>query len=312
MAGERALPLLVILGPTASGKTGAGIAVGQALSGEIVSADSRQIYRYMDIGSAKPTPEQRALVPHHLLDLVDPDQTLSVAAWLAQAHAAIADIHARGRLPLLVGGTGQYITALIEGWTIPRVPPDEQLRADLEHFAAEHGAMALHDRLRAHDPAGADSIHPNNVRRVIRALEVCAATGKRWSDLRRKQPPPYRIRQYGLTMAREQLYARADARLDQMMTDGFLDEVHDLLARGYGRELPSMSGLGYAELTAHLLDGEPLDAAVLRAKHNTHDFIRRQYTWFRGHDGGKILWQDGETLAINALIEDAAGWLKQE
>ncbi|MCA9904401.1 MAG: tRNA (adenosine(37)-N6)-dimethylallyltransferase MiaA [Anaerolineae bacterium] len=312
MAGERALPLIVILGPTASGKTGAGIAMGQTLDGEIVSADSRQIYRYMDIGSAKPTPEQRALVPHHLLDLVDPDQTLSMAEWLAQAQAVIADIHARGRLPLLVGGTGQYITALIEGWSIPRVPPDEQLRADLEQFAAEHGAIALHERLRALDPAGAETIHPNNIRRVIRALEVCEATGARWSDLQRKQPPPYRIRQYGLTMAREQLYARADARLDQMLVDGFLEEVRRLFEQGYHRELPSMSGLGYAELTAHLLDGEPLDAAVLRAKHNTHDFIRRQYTWFRGHDGGKILWQDVETLAINALIEDAAGWLKQE
>ena len=313
LAGEHPQPaLIVILGPTAGGKTDAGIALALALGGEIISADSRQVYRTMDIGSAKPTPEQRAQTPHHLLDLVDPDQPLSLAEWLTHARAVIADLHARGQLPLLVGGTGQYITALIEGWTIPRVLPDAALRAELEAYADAHGPAALHEQLRALDPAAADSIHPNNVRRVVRALEVCRATGARWSDLQRKQPPPFRIRQYGLTMARETLYSRADARFDRMMEMGFLDEVRRLLAMGYDRALPSMSGLGYAELTAHLLDGEPLDEAVTRAKGNTHDFIRRQYTWFRGHDGGKIRWQDAATLAINALVDDAARWLNQE
>ncbi|MCC6613061.1 MAG: tRNA (adenosine(37)-N6)-dimethylallyltransferase MiaA [Anaerolineae bacterium] len=313
MAGDdRALPpLIVVLGPTASGKTDAGIALAQALGGEILSADSRQVYRQMDIGSAKPTPEQRAQATHHLLDLVDPDRPLSLADWLGQARTIIADVHARGRLPLVVGGTGQYITALIEGWSIPRVPPDDALRAELAALAEALGTAALHDRLRALDPEAADSIHPNNLRRVIRALEVCHATGARWSDLQRKQPPRFRIRQYGLTLAREALYERADSRFDRMMELGFLDEVRHLLALGYDRRLPSMSGLGYAELSAHLLDGEPLDEAVLRAKHNTHDFIRRQYTWFRGHDGGKILWQDMAALAINALVDDAARWLHQ-
>jgi len=312
LAGDDHLPpLMVVLGPTASGKTDAGIALARVLDGAIISADSRQVYRQMDIGSAKPTPQQRAQATHHLLDLVDPDQPLSLADWLAQARAVIADLHGRGQLPLVVGGTGQYITALIEGWTIPRVPPDDALRAELAAFAEAHGAAALHDRLRALDPEGAEGIHPNNVRRVIRALEVCQTTGQRWSDLQRKQPPPFRIRQYGLTMARAALYTRADARFDRMMEMGFLDEVRCLLAMGYARDLPSMSGLGYAELSAHLLDGEPLDEAVARAKHNTHDFIRRQYTWFRGHDRGKILWQDVAALAINALVDDAARWLHQ-
>lgn len=308
---ELRTPLLVILGPTASGKTGLAIEVAQVVGGEIVGADSRQIYRQMDIGTAKPTAAQRAAAPHHLLDLVDPDQDFSVADYLDRAHAVIADIHARGRLPMLVGGTGQYITALLEGWTIPRVPADTALRAELEVFAAAEGVIALHDRLRALDPAAANNIHPNNVRRVIRALEVCQATGQRYSDLQQKHPPPYRVLQIGLDMARAALYARADARFDQMMADGFPDEVRGLLDRGYDRALPSMSGLGYAELVAHVLDGEPLDAAVTRAKHNTHDFIRRQLTWFRGHDGGAIQWQDAAALDINGLIAHIQRWLSE-
>ncbi len=308
LAGE--LPLLVILGPTASGKTGLGIALAQALAGEIVSADSRQVYRHMDIGTAKPTPEQRAAVPHHLLDLVDPDEPFGLAEFLDAARPVIAEIAGRGRLPLVVGGTGQYITALIEGWSVPHVAPNPHLRAELEAYAAARGAQALHDRLRAIDPQAADLIHPNNVRRVVRALEVCQTTSQRFSDLRRKQPPPYRVRQIGLTLARERLYARADQRFDAMMAAGLLDEVRGLLARGYDRRLPSMSGLGYAELTAHLLDGEPLAESIQRAKHNTHDFIRRQYTWFHGHDDG-IAWHEADALEAEALIRDLRAWLAE-
>jgi tRNA dimethylallyltransferase len=294
-------PLLVILGPTASGKTGLAVEIAQALGGEILSADSRQVYRQMDIGTAKPTPEQRATAPHHLLDLVDPDEPFAVADFLDHAKPLIDNLHAAGKLPMLVGGTGQYITALLEGWTIPRVPPNAALRAELEAYAAEHGAAALHQRLRAVDPDSAEAIHMNNVRRVVRALEVHQIAGERYSDLQRKQPPPYHVWQVGLTMEREQLYARADARFDEMMTRSLLDEVRRLLDTGYDRVLPSMSGLGYAELTAHLLDGEPLESAVQRAKYNTHEFIRRQYSWFRGHDSG-IDWRDSETIDINKAI----------
>ncbi|MBP8973644.1 MAG: tRNA (adenosine(37)-N6)-dimethylallyltransferase MiaA, partial [Anaerolineae bacterium] len=180
------MPLVVILGPTAVGKTALAIHVANALSGEIVSADSRQVYRYMDIGTAKPTPDELAAVPHHLIDLVTPDQPYSLAEYQRAAYRAIQDIRARARLPLLVGGTGQYLTAVLEGWGIPEVPPDASLRAELESFAAAQGARALHDRLRAVDPVAAGRIDYRNIRRVVRALEVCLLTGTPITVLQRK------------------------------------------------------------------------------------------------------------------------------
>lgn len=298
-------PLLVILGPTGVGKTDLAIAIAQALNGEIIGADSRQIYRYMDIGTAKPTPAERAQAPHHLLDVVDPDENLALAQYQHLAYAAIDAIHAQGRLPMLVGGTGQYITAVIEGWSIPAVPPNEALRAELEAYAAEHGAEALHLRLQALDPAAAAAIHHNNVRRVIRALEVCIEAGQPISELQQKRPPPYSVVQHGLTMDKIRLLERADRRVDAMMAAGFLDEVRRLLEMGYQRKLPSMSGLGYAQLAAHLLDDAALEECVATTKRDTHDFIRRQYTWFRGHDSG-IVWHDVEELDRTALINELA------
>lgn len=303
-------PLIVLLGPTASGKTDLAITIAEAIGGEIIGADSRQIYRYMDIGTAKPTPTQRARVPHHLIDIADPDENPGLATYQRLAYAAIDATHARGRIPLLVGGTGQYITAVVEGWSIPEVPPNEALRAELEAHAAAHGAPALHERLRALDPDAAANIDARNVRRVVRALEVCIETGTPISVLQRKQPPPYRMRQYGLALDRDQLRARADARLDAMLAAGFVDEVRTLLDRGYDRALPSMSGLGYTELAAHLLDGLPLAEAVTAARSNTYDFIRRQMTWFRGHDDG-IIWLDAETLAPGAIITGLRAWLEE-
>ncbi|MBL8161847.1 MAG: tRNA (adenosine(37)-N6)-dimethylallyltransferase MiaA [Anaerolineae bacterium] len=289
MAGEKSL--LVILGPTSSGKTDLAIQIARRLNGEIIGADSRQVYRQMDIGTAKPTPEQFATVPHHLFDIVDPDERLALATYQRTAYEVIDAVHQRGRLPMLVGGTGQYITAVAEGWSIPEVPPDDTLRAELETFAAEHGSPALHERLAQLDPTAAAQIDHRNVRRVIRALEVCILTGQQMSELQRKRPPPFRVITHGLTLERDLLYARADTRVDQMMQARFLDEVRALLDRGYDRKLPSMSGLGYAQLAAHILDGAPLETAVTETKHATHDFIRRQYTWFRGHDSG-ILWHN--------------------
>lgn len=301
--------LIVILGPTASGKTDLAIALANALDGEIIGADSRQIYRYMDIGTAKPTPQQRQQAPHHLIDIVDPDENLGLAQYQHLAYAAIDDIHARSSVPLLVGGTGQYITAVVEGWSIPEVPPNEALRAELEAFASQHGSEALHRRLQEADPAAAQATHHHNVRRVVRYLEIYLETGTPVSELQRKHPPPYPILQYGLRLARDRLYDRADQRFDQMVQQGFVDEVRQLLDMGYNRKLPSMSGLGYRELAAHLLDGLPLDEAVTAAKNATHDFIRRQITWFRGHDSG-IHWHDVETLNVAGLIESSGGWLE--
>lgn len=299
--------LVVLLGPTASGKTELALQLAERFNGEIVGADSRQIYRGLDIGSAKPTPEQRARARHHLIDVVEPDQTLTLTEYQALANAAIVEIAGRGRLPLLVGGTGQYLTALLEGWTAPQVPPDPALRAELEGFAAEHGGPALYARLLDADPAAADLIDPRNLRRVIRALEVIAATGQPFTAQRQRHPPPYEVLRFGLTLDRDRLYARADRRLDQMMEAGFLDEVRGLLARGVDRRLPSMSALGYAQLCAHLLDGLPLADALERARFATHDFIRRQYTWFRGHERG-ARWLDAEAAA-GPLLDETGRWL---
>jgi len=300
-------PLLTIVGPTAVGKTGLAIEIAKLMGGEIVGADSRQIYRQMDIGTAKPTREQQAQIPHHLLDVVEPDDNLTLAQYQRLARQAIEDIHQRGRVPMLVGGTGQYVTALVEGWSIPEVAPNEALRQELEGFAAADGAEALHKRLQNIDPTAAANIDYRNIRRVIRALEVCIETGQPISELQRKNPPDYDMLHIGVTMGREALYVQADTRIDMMMADGFLPEVQKLLDRGYNRKLPSMSGLGYAELTSHLLDGVQLDEAVSRTKHNTHDFIRRQYTWFRGHDPG-IMWHNMQTDRFENLLEMITRW----
>lgn len=302
------IPLIVVLGPTAVGKTTLALELAQALNGEIVNADSRQVYRYMDIGTAKPTPAQQALITHHLLDIRKPNETLSLVEYQTLARAAIDDSCRRGCVPLLVGGTGQYITGLIEGWSAPPVAPNPALRAELEAFAAQHGAAALHDILRQRDPIAANSIDYRNVRRVVRALEVCIESGTPFSQQQVRKPPAYRLRQYGLTMNRERLYLRADQRLANMMSQGFLEEVRGLLEMGYNRTLPAMSALGYAQLAQHLTADVPLDAALAEIRRATRAFIRRQYTWFRQHDAG-IIWHDVEDLDISALIRSATEWL---
>jgi len=303
-------PLVILLGATGTGKTHLALELAQALDGEIIGADSRQVYRYMDIGTAKPSRAQQALVRHHLIDIVNPDKPLSLAQYLNAARTCIADVHARGKLPLLVGGSGQYITALEEGWTIPRAPPNPALRAELEAYTRRYSRAALHAWLRRVDAPAARKIHPNNSRRVIRALEVQAVTGQRISDLQARQAPPYRICRLGLYMARERLYPRVDARVDAMLAAGFLQEVARLLAMGYTRDLPAMSGLGYMQLTAHLLDGCPLDVAIERTKFATHEYIRQQDVWFRGHDNG-ILWHNGASLQPEQLIDWLREWLAE-
>ncbi|HMQ33838.1 MAG TPA: tRNA (adenosine(37)-N6)-dimethylallyltransferase MiaA [Chloroflexaceae bacterium] len=273
--------LTAIVGPTAVGKTALAVAMAARLGGEIVSADSRQVYRHMDIGTAKPTPAERAAAPHHLIDIVEPDQEFSLATYQELALAAIGDVAARGRAPFLVGGTGQYLAALLEGWQIPRVAPQPELRAALEREAAELGAAALHGRLAAVDPAAAAQIAPANLRRVIRALEVHAVTGRPISAQQARVPPPFALRTIWLARPRAELYARADARVDAMVAAGLADEVAGLLRRGYGWELPAMSGLGYAQLRPFFEGTATLAACVERLKFDTHAFIRRQGAWFR-------------------------------
>jgi len=302
-------PLIVIVGPTAVGKTSLALRLGQTLDAEVVSADSRQVYRGMDIGTAKPTLEERRLVPHHLIDVVDPDEPFGLAQYQTMAYAAISDVLARGRLPLLVGGSGQYVRAVVEGWGIPRVPPDQELRDELYRQAEAQGSEALHARLSALDPVAAERIDPRNVRRVVRALEVCLCTGERISDLQRRHPPPYRILQIGLTMPRPSLYRRIDERVDRMLAAGLVAEVQSLVARGYDYELPSMSGLGYRQIGAYLRGEISLDEAVHLIKRETRRFVRQQYNWFR-LDDERIRWFDVEVIPpgeIEAVVREFVG-----
>lgn len=281
MRQQQHIPVLVVVGPTAVGKTALAIALAQALDGEIISADSRQVYRGMDIGTAKPSAAERAATPHHLIDVVNPNEEFSLALYQDLATAAIAEVATRDRLPLLVGGTGQYLAALLEGWQIPRVAPQPELRAALEHEAAQYGAPALHTRLALVDPVAAASILPTNVRRVIRALEVHELTGQPISEQQQKQPPPYRTKTLWLTRPAAELYDRIDTRVDAMLAAGLLAEVRGLVERGYGWELPAMSGLGYREFQPHLTGQTTLNDAITRLKFDTHAFARRQPGWFR-------------------------------
>lgn len=274
-------PLLAIVGPTAVGKTALAIALAQELGGEIISADSRQIYRRMDIGTAKPSAQERAAIPHHLIDVAEPDEDFSLGVYQDLAYAAIADITARGRLPLLVGGTGQYAAAVLQGWQIPRVAPQPELRAALEHEAQLYGAAALHARLAQIDPAAAQGILPSNTRRVIRALEVYQVTGQPISSQQSMQPPPYAVASLWLKLPPASLYSRIDSRVDLMVAAGLPNEVRGLLAAGYGWELPSMSGLGYREFQPYFAGESTLEQVVERLKFNTHAFARRQPNWFR-------------------------------
>ena len=227
------LPLVLIVGPTAVGKTELAIQLAERLNGEIVSADSRLFYRGLDIGTAKPTPEEQARVPHHLIDIADPNEILSLAVFQMKAHEAIADIHTRNKIPFLVGGTGQYIRAVTEGWTPPEVEPDERLRGELEKMKEERGTYWLHDKLRNLDPEAAQEIDPRNYRRTVRALEVILTTGKRFSEQRGQSESPYHLITVGLTRPRPELYERVDQRIDAMFENGFLQEVKGLLAAGY-------------------------------------------------------------------------------
>lgn len=308
--GER-FPLLVIVGPTAVGKTTLSLYLAERLGGEVVSADSRLFYRGMDIGTAKPTLDERARVPHHLIDIADPDETVGLAQFKELAHGTIAGIHARGRLSLLVGGTGQYVRAVVEGWTPPAVPPDPALRAELEEEARRRGVQALHDRLAALDREAAARIDPRNVRRVIRALEVCLVTGRPFSAQRARRPPPYRTLQIGLTMDRVVLYARADARVEAMMRAGLLEEVRRLVEAGYGWDLPAMSGLGYAQFRPYFEGQATLEAVVAEIKRATRRFIRHQYNWFRPSDR-RIRWFDVSRATPEEIEGFVRGWLEAD
>lgn len=295
-------PLVVIVGPTAVGKTGLSLQIARDFEVEIISADSRQIYRRLDIGTAKPTLEEQAVAPHHLVDVVDPDEVLTLADFQERAYAALEIIHRRRRLPLLVGGTGQWVWSVVEGWNIPRVPPDTKLRTELEAEAQLNGAQTLHAQLAVVDPQAAQKIDPRNVRRVIRALEVYRKTGIPISQHQQKQTPPYHILPLGLTMSREIVYERIDRRVDKMMEMGLLEEVRGLNEAGYGWNAPAMLGLGYRQLGQYLRAEISLEEAVTLIKRETRRFVRQQYNWFR-LDDGRIHWFD-ITLGLSKKYQE--------
>jgi len=276
--------LVVILGPTAAGKTEVAIQISERLGGEIVSADSRLFYRGMDIGTAKPTPAEQMRAPHHLIDVAEPDQIWSLALFQQKAREAIAEITARGRLPLLVGGTGQYIRAVIQGWEVPKVEPDPGLRKALEDWAVEIGGDGLHQRLASLDPLAAATIDARNLRRTVRALEVILSSGRRFSEQRRSQPTPYRLLLLGLTRPRTELYQRIDARIQRMIDAGLVDEVRELLRRGYSPGLPTLSAIGYREMIAYLQSKISFEEAVRQMRRATRIFVRRQANWFKPDD----------------------------
>jgi len=300
--------LVGIVGPTAIGKSKLAIRLAQLVDGEIVSADSRQVYCYMDIGTAKPNRQERALVPHHLIDVVDPDQDFSLALYQEMAYRAVADIQRRGKVALLVGGSGLYVRAIIGGFRIPQIPPDPELRHNLEEKAAREGGQALHWELEQIDPDAARRIDPRNTRRLLRALEVYRVSGMPFSQLQRSSPP-FRTLLIGLTTERRDLYQRIDSRVDRMMEQGLVQEAEGLLQRGYSFELPSMSGLGYKQIGQYLQGEMALDEAVKQIKFKTHRFARHQYAWFRLKDES-IRWfdlRDGMEEPVQDVIRGFIG-----
>ena len=302
------IPLLVIVGPTAVGKTAASLELAKALAGEIISADSRYLYCGMDVGTAKPSLAERAAIPHHLIDVTDPDQPWSLAQYKRAATAAIADIAERRNLPMLVGGTGQYIRAVLEGWTIPPRASNSRLREELESFAAESGGGALHTRLAEVDAQAAAAIDYRNVRRVVRALEVTLESGIPFSKQRRREPPPYDVFQLGLNMPRADLYARIDQRVDEMLAMGLLEEIETLLAQGVDWSLPAMSALGYKQLGNYIRGECALDEAAQQIKRETRRFVRRQANWFQADDLA-IRWFNPLDTSTEVLIATVKKWL---
>ena len=287
--------VVAIVGPTAIGKSELALAFARDFNGEIVSADSRQLYRYLDIGTAKPSKEELASVPHHLIDAIDPDEDFSLAQYQEAAYRAIEDIQERGKMPFLVGGSGLYIWSVLEGWVIPEVPPDPEFRQRLEKVASEAGTDKLYQKLLEIDPEAARKIGHRNVRRIIRALEVERSTGIPFSELQAKRAPSFSALIIGLSADRVGLYRRIDLRVDEMIKRGFVEEVKGLLDKGYDLSLPALSGIGYRQIGLYLRGELLLSIAIQKIKFETHRFARHQYAWFRLQDR-RIKWFDVERM----------------
>jgi len=283
--------VIAIVGPTAVGKSELALHLAQYFPLEIISADSRQVYRYMDIGTNKPTSAERVSVHHHVIDVVEPDEDFSLTMYHQLAIEALKAIQQKGKLPLLVGGSGLYVWSLVEGWKIPQVPPDQKLRRQLEARAEQKDSQSLYQELQAIDPIAAAKISPTNIRRIIRALEIYHATGQPPSQLQRKEAPAFSVLIIGLTQERSELYRKIDWRVDKMVQRGLVEEVEQLLKKGYSPSLPSMSGIGYKQIGQFLRGEMTLPEAIDKIKYETHRLARHQYAWFRLSDS-RIRWFD--------------------
>ncbi len=299
--------MLAIVGPTAVGKTELALRLADYARVEIVSADSRQVYKYMDIGTAKPTAFELSSVRHHLVDLINPDEEFGLAQFLDAAKSAMDSVRLEGAFPVVVGGTGQYIWALLEGWNVPRVAPDHDLRRRLNEQLNTDGIASLVSLLGELDPQASSRVDLGNPRRIIRAIEVAAA-GETSGSRPRRTPPSFQTRIIGLTMERPPLYQRIDQRVDRMMQAGFLREVRSLLDMGFSVMLPSMSSVGYGELADHLIGEIELSAAVHKIKMRTHRLARRQSAWFKSSDS-RIHWYDSSDFS--AALEDGIRWIDE-
>jgi tRNA dimethylallyltransferase len=290
--------VIAIVGPTASGKSAIALGLAERMRGEIVNADSRQVYREMDIGTAKPSLADRQRVPHHLYDIVEPTETYSLALYRRDARGAFESCWSRGVMPWLVGGTGQYLWGLLEDWQVPEVAPTPTLRAELQSVADEQGVAALHVRLAAADPIAAGRIDARNVRRVIRALEVHAVTGIPISTWQRKGTPDFAATIFGIEVPPDELRRRIDARVIAMFEAGFVEEVEALRARGVPDDAPAMSSIGYSQVVRCLRGEITRDEAVALTQRATHQLARRQRQWFRADDP-RITWvQTAKDMAI--------------
>ena len=302
------IPLVVILGPTAVGKTEISIQLAERFEGEIISADSRQFYRGMDIGTAKPSIQERMHVTHHLIDVANPDETWSLAIFQQEANKAIHKIYIDHHLPFMVGGTGQFVRAIIEGWKIPSSKPNLRMREVLTQWSRKLGTAELHAKLVLLDPRAANSIDPTNVRRTIRALEVILSTGKLFSDQKLSGYRLYDPLLVGLTRPRVELYQRIDDRITRMIECGFVDEVQHLLECGYSPSLPTMSAIGYGEIVEYTQGKITIDGAIQLMKHRSRVFVRRQANWFKANNP-EIHWFRVSTGTVEEVGKLIGNWL---
>lgn len=293
-------PLIILTGPTAAGKTKLSIALAKAVNGEIISADSMQVYRHMDIGSAKIRPEEMQGIKHYLVDILEPTQDFNIVMFQKYAKQAIEEIYEKGKVPIMVGGTGFYIQSVLYDIDFNESDENNELRTELEKIAKEKGVDYLHQMLKDCDPKSAEAIHANNVKRVIRAIEFYRQTGRRISEhneTEREKMSAYDSHYFVLTDKRERLYANIDRRVDLMLEEGLVDEVKELLAMGCKRDSTAMQGLGYKEIIAYLESEISLEEAVYIIKRDTRHFAKRQLTWFRREKD--VIWIEKDKFAYD-------------